>query len=120
MTAKEIINSALKLLGYTSSAGNEQLTARIMNKAIPIINVVFSDLWPKEHTEDFEPVAKLDDKIKLSNKATSVMVYGVAAFIAQSENDGDQQQIWMTIYNKKISTLTVITTRQDVLPRSWD
>lgn len=120
MKAKEIINNALKLLGYTSSAGNEQLTARIMNKAIPIINVVYSDLWPKEHTEDFEPIAKMDDEIKLSNKAVTVMTYGVAAFIAQSENDGDNQQLWMTIYNKKLSTLTVISTRKDVLPRSWD
>lgn len=120
MKAKEIINNALKLLGYTSSAGNEQLTARIVSKAIPIINVVYSDLWPKEHTEDFEPASKMDDEIKLSNKAATVMTYGVAAFIAQSENDGDNQQLWMTIYNKKLSTLTVISTRKDVLPRSWD
>ena len=120
MKAKEIITNALKLLGYTSMSGNEQLTARITNKAIPIINVVYSDLWPKEHSEEFKPVTKMDDEIELSNKAAAIMNYGVAAFIAQSENDGDQQQLWMSIYNKKISTLTVITTRKDVLPRSWD
>lgn len=117
MKAKEIITNALKLLGYTSSAGNEQLTARIMNKAIPIINVVYSDLWPKEHTEDFEPITKLDDEIDLSNKAVSVMVYGVCSYIAQSEEDAVQQNIWAILYNKKRASLSKITTKIDTLPK---
>lgn len=120
MTAKQIIKDALKLLGYTSAAGNEQLTARIMNKAISIINVVYADLWNKERTEDFKPIIKLDDEIKMSNKAINVMNYGVAAFIAQSETDGDNQQLWMSNYNNKLRTLSRIDTKQDALPRSWD
>lgn len=120
MKANEIINNALKLLGYTVAAGNAQLSSRIMNKAVPIVNVVYSDLWDKEHTDEFTPVIKMDDEVKLSSKTANVMVYGVAAFIAQSENDGDQQQLWMSTYNNKLRTLTTITTRKDVLPRGYD
>ena len=120
MKAKDIIQNVLKLLGYTSAAGNEQLTARIMSKVMPIINIVYADLWSKEHSDDFEPLESLDDEIRLSNKTLRIMVYGVAAFIAQSENDGDQQQLWMSVYNNKLRTLSVITTRQDALPKGYD
>ena len=117
MKAKEIINSALKLLGYTSSAGNEQLTARIMSKAIPIINITYSDIWSIEKSEDFEPITKLDDEIKLSNKAVTVMTYGVCSYIAQSEEDAVQQNIWSVLYNKKRASLSKITTKIDTLPK---
>ncbi len=117
MKAKEIITNALKLLGYTSMSGNEQLTARIMSKAIPIINITYSDIWEIEKSEDFEPVAKLDDEIKLSNKAVSVMIYGVCSYIAQSEEDAAQQNIFAVLYNKKRASLSKITTKIDTLPK---
>ena len=120
MKANEIINTSLKLLGYTSVTGNAQLNSRIMNKAVSIVNVVYADLWNKEHTEEFEPIINLDDEIKLSKNVTDIMAFGVAAFIAQSENDGDQQQLWMSTYNNKLRRLTKITTRKDVLPRGYD
>ena len=120
MKANDLFKNALKILGYTNLNGNEQLTSRIMNKAVPIINVVYADLWGKEHSKDFEPITKTDDEIKLSAKACDIMLYGVAAFIAQSENDGDQQQLWMSTYNNKRRALTTVTTKRDVLPRGFD
>ena len=117
MKAREIINKALRRLGYTTQNGNEQLTRRIMNRATDIVNDVYADLWRKEHDTSFKPLETPDDSIDLSDTALSVMVYGVAAFIAQSENDGDQQQWWMTVYNDKMKVFSKTATRQDILPR---
>ena len=120
MTAKEIVTKALKRLGYTAANGNEALTRRVMGSAVETVNDIYADLWDKENEGDFEPINNLDEDIKLSNKALSVMVYGVAAFIAQSENDGDQNQLWMAMYNRKRTSLSTITTIKDSIPRSFD
>lgn len=120
MKAREIVNKALRRLGYTADNGNEQLTRRIQNRAIDILNDVYADLWDKEHDKDFVPIDRLDDEINLSSKACAIMVYGVAAFIAQSENDGDQQQLWMSTYNGKRRRLSKTTKMQDILPKGYD
>lgn len=120
MKAREILNKALRRLGYTSANGNEQLTRRIQNRALDILNDVYADLWEKEHDTDFVPISRLDDEINLSEKATVIMAYGVAAFIAQSENDGDQQQLWITTYNNRLRTLSKTVQIQDVLPKGYD
>lgn len=119
MRAREIVNKALRRLGYTAADGNEQLTRRIHNRALDIANDVYADLWVKEHDTAFVPLAKLDDEINLTAKACAIMVYGVAAFIAQSENDGDQQQWWIAVYNDKLKTLSAAVKRQDVLPEGY-
>lgn len=144
MTANEILNRALTLLGYTDQNGNEQLTRRIMNKAIAVINTVYEDLWricvsgvceqdrrdrtpdcPLSFADDlrtvgdacpyaFTPIAGLDATIQLKGRALEAFPYGVAAFLAQGENDGDQQQLWMSMYNKKRAGLTVSERIYDV------
>ncbi len=120
MTAYDITQKALKLLGYTSASGNEQLTARLMNRAIELINTVYEDLWGIVYDIDFTPVATLDDEIGLTAKALGVMPYGVAAFMAQSESDGDSQQLWMTAYRQRRLKLTAHHSRKDVIPRCPD
>lgn len=120
MTGNDIVKRALTRLGYTSVNGNEALTRRVLNSATDTVNDIYADLWDKEHTEDFEPLNRLNDEIKLSNKALAVMVYGVAAFIAQSENDGDQNQLWIAMYNKKRASLSKTDTIKDKIPRSFD
>ena len=42
----------------------------------------------------------LADKLPLSDEAAPVMVYGVAMLLAQSESDGDNQQLLATEYNR--------------------
>lgn len=120
MTGRDIVKRALIRLGYTSSNGNEALTRRVMSRATETVNDIYADLWGTEHTEDFEPINNLDEEIQLSNKAAAVMIYGVAAFIALSEDDGDQNQLWITMYNRKKASLSKIINKQDVIPRSFD
>lgn len=114
--AKAVMNEAMNLLGYTERNGNERLTRRITNKAIPVLNSVYADIWQIESEEPFAPVVSLTDAIALRERAMECLVYGFAAFIAQSESDADNQSLWMSIYNKKRAGLSKTDRIQNVLP----
>ena len=121
MTAKEVLSSALIRLGYTAENGNEQLTRRIMNKAVPVINDVYRDVFfITKGNQEFVPITTLDNELNLPSRALDVIVYGVCAFLAQSENDGDQQQWWLSVFNNKRASLSHAVSRKDTLPRSFD
>lgn len=107
MKANELLNSALKMLGYTDSDGNSELTQRLRNKAVVTVNLVYGDLWKICNTGEFEPIESLSDEIRLPEKAMGdVFLYGLAMHIARSENDGDQQQYFAHLYNAKRAGLT--------------
>lgn len=117
MTAREILNSALKLLGYTEANGNSELPQRILNRATALINVIYSELWRAEGKTDFEPIKNLTDEVKLTKTVLNeIMPCGVATLIAQSESDGDMQQLWAEIYNRKKATMTRVEEITDDLP----
>lgn len=116
MKAKELLNNALKLLGYTTADGNAELTGRIRNSAVVTVNLVYSDLWKIESKEPFEAIKSLDDEISLPQKAMGdVFLYGLAMHIARSENDGDQQQYFAHLYNAKRAGLT----QYGVVKNTW-
>ncbi len=118
MKASELLNNALKILGYTNADGNAELTGRIRNSAVVIVNLVYSDLWRACNSGDFEPIKSLGDEIKLPQKALGdVFLYGLAMHIARSENDGDQQQYYTMLYNAKRAGLTKYETVRNTWPR---
>ena len=118
MKAKELLNNALKLLGYTSADGNVEITGRIRNSAVVTVNLVYSDLWKTESKEPFNAIKSLDDEILLSQKATDeCFLYGLAMHIARSENDGDQQQYYAHLYNAKRAGLTNYETVRNAWPQ---
>lgn len=117
MTAKELITGATDLLGYSTANGNTGIQSRVMNRAVSIVNVVYGDLWRTQSDGEFIPIATLSDRIELGSRAMECAVYGVAAFTAQSENDGDSGQLWMTMYNKKRAGLSGTYRREDRLPK---
>lgn len=121
MTGRNILDSALKLLGYTEANGNSQLPQRILNRGTSVINVIYSELSRAEGVTDFKPIKTLTDKIKLKeNTLNEIMPAGVAMMIAGSEGDGAEQQLWAEIYNRKRSILTSIAEKEDIIPRSFD
>ncbi len=118
MKASELLNNALKIIGYTDSDGNAELTQRIRKSAIVTVNLVYADLWKTENKESFEPIKSLDDEIKLSQRVTDeCFLYGLAMHIARSENDGDQQQFYAALYNSKRAGLTRYEKVKNILPR---
>lgn len=118
MKAIELLNNALKMLGYTDSTGNVELSGRIRNNAIITVNLVYSDLWKTVSEETFKPIKSLDEEILLPQKATDeCFLYGLAMHIARSENDGDQQQFYAALYNAKRSGLTSYEKVKNVIPK---
>lgn len=117
MTAREIINRAAALLGYTDGSGTLTPGAQLTQRAIIALNAAYSDLWYISHNDGFTPVLLPDDEIKLDERALNdVLPYGTAAFLARSENDGDQQQYFVSIYSQKRAALTRTEAVADVIP----
>lgn len=117
MTAREILNNALKLLGYNEADGNSELPQRISNRAVAVVNVIYAELWRAEGNTDFKPIKTLADEINLTERVSSeIMPCGVAMMIAGSESDGDNQSFWAEIYNRKRTTMSHISERTDALP----
>ena len=121
MTGHEAVKKAAEMLGYTAANGNINLSARLAAKQLTLLNLVYSDLWRVCETGEFVPLKLLQDEIQLPERALNdCFLYGLAAFMAQSESDGDQQQIYILLYNRKRTGLSRRESIVDVLPRSVD
>lgn len=115
MTGNEILQRALALLGYAENNGNTQLTQRILQKSLPLVNLVYGDIARIEGLKK-ERLKSLGDEIELSCKAADVFACGVAAYIAATEGDDNAQAFWSAEYQSRRTTLTKVTEYKDVLP----
>ena len=113
MKLREILNEALGLLGYETG---DITSGRIITAA----NSVYADIFFKEasDTDKFKKLTSIEDELELSNYAlNNCIVYGLAANLALSEQDNDQQEYFAAIYNDKLRGLPKRrATRQDVQP----
>lgn len=111
MTGNEIYIQAIRRLGYSDAP-------RFRGKALAIINQVYADLhYCVSPEKPFSPLENLGGEIALPERAVfDIMPAGAAAFLAQSESDGDSQQVWISIYNRKRAALTGLSGRRDVFP----
>ena len=123
-TGADVFQRAMSLLGYTGIDGavNGALSAELFRRSLDIVNQVLADLWPLEKAEDFEPLNSLNEDIPLSVQSIeNVMPYGVAAFLAQSEGDGTNQQFYSSLYQQKRNAVKKPYVRRcDVLPTPWE
>lgn len=121
MTGAEVLDRALRLLGYTDSLGNTEMNGRIKSRALAAVNAVYSDLFYLLRGCGFTALRELKDELLLPERVLhDVMPYGVAAFLAQGESDGDQQQYFMLFYNNKRLGVAGADHVRDVLPAVWD
>ena len=117
MTGNEMMKKALTLLGYTDSTGEISGEQRFRSRALTVLNGIYSDLFYINHREGFVPLKNTTDNIVLPERELNdVMPYGVAAFLAQSESDGDQQQTFISLYNSKRAALTQSEAVGDMIP----
>ena len=117
MTGNEMMKMALTVLGYTDSTGEISGDQRFRSRALTVLNGVYSDLFYIKHRDGFIPLKNTTDNIVLPERELNdVMPYGVAAFLAQSESDGDQQQTFILLYNSKRAALTQSEAVGDVIP----
>lgn len=115
MTGNEIVNRALGLLGYAENNGNLQLTQRILQKALPLVNLVYGDIARVCGLKN-QRLNDLDEEFEISDKAADVFVCGVASYIANTEGDDNSQAFWAAEYHSRRTTLSSVTQYKDVLP----
>lgn len=118
MTANDVIHGAIMRLGYVSDEGNSPILENAMRRSLSILNELYFELHNicfegKEFTQINDP----NEEIKLPDKAAIALIYGLAAFIAQSENDSDNANWYLRCYNLKRAGLSTRTKRVDTLPR---
>lgn len=111
MIARETYKMALNMLGYKD-------TDMFKEKSVVLVNRVYADLFYSLNPNgEFEPIKSLQDTIDLPQKVLhDVFPYGLAGFLAQSESDGDSQQLYMSIYNGKKNRLNNVASIEDVIP----
>lgn len=116
MTGKEMINKAILLLGYNDEQGNTS-DSRFQVASKNALNFVYSDLFYCLAPEGFEEIKTLSEEIPLPERVLfDVMPYGVAAFIAESLGDGEKQQYFAMMYNRKRAGLTRYEDIEDGIP----
>lgn len=116
MTAKNIIDKALLLLGYNDGLGNTS-DARFQVASKTAVNSVLADLIHCLGRDDYGDIQSLSDEIKMPKRVLyDVMPYGVAASIAESIGDGDKQRHFADMYNLKRKTVVYEDSVQDVIP----
>ena len=120
MTGQEVLDRALHLLNYTDSKGDLSAlqNADIYKRGLTVVNTVLADV---QHCSGglYQPVSVMTDPLPVAEEtAARVMPCGVAMLIAQSEGDGDSQELMTDHYNR-LRTSVPRQTRQvvDVGPR---
>ncbi len=117
-SGRDILAQALLLLNYTDLY--EQLdtpaTAVMTARGLAAVNQIYGDLWYTGREDPFLPLTSLEEPVLLNDRQTKdVMPFGVAMLLAMSEGDGDNQQVYATIYNRKRAAAPIHRRRKDVL-----
>ena len=109
-SGQDVLERAKCLLNYTHTDSEQ--------RALAIVNQIYADIWYTERREPFLPLRTLSQPLLLSaRQVQDVMPYGVAMLLALSEGDGDNQQLYATIYNRKRAAAGAVRRRCNVLFR---
>ncbi len=104
MKAREIVERALKHLGYTDRLGKPDAEAfgPQYKMALTACNAVMNELQRKEG-KAYTTLSSLEDTIELSERSINeVMPYGVAMHLAIIDNDESQQSVFSSLYSQKL------------------
>lgn len=111
MTANDIFERVVALLGYSNSNGSQQGLEVIKSRTVNCVNQILSDLALDIAISD------LNDDIMLNKVGLDALVYGVAMLLSLGMGDGEKNVLFAGLYNiKRSAYMSVITERSDVLP----
>lgn len=119
-SGQDVLEQALRLLNYTDIYGqvDGQQHMELYKRGLAAVNQIYCDLWHTGNDKPFLPLFSLKEPILLpARQLADVMPYGVAMLLALSEGDGDNQQLYAAIYNRKRIASTVSRRRKNVLFR---
>ena len=121
MTGIALFEKAMEMLGYSSAEG---ISGRedMLKKALTLINLVYAELYyafcfVPGGTDNFTPLKTMSEKLVLPPMVLNdIAPYGVAMYLAQSESDADNQNLYANIYNQKRIRGKSVKTISDNLP----
>ncbi len=119
MTAGEVIRQALALLNYTDTRADGEVPGghTVYKRALPLADQIAAELWYRDHTEPFQPIRDLHTVVPLSDAVVrTVMPYGVAMLLAQSDGDVDNQTLFASLYDGRRTASATAERIVDVLP----
>lgn len=124
MTAMMFFNKAMEMLGYASAEG---ISGRedMLKKALTLINCVYAELYyafiyTPGGEDKFTPLKSIGEKIELPDYVLNdIAPYGLAMYLAQSESDADNQNLYAAIYNQKKIRGKSISKVKDCAPHVW-
>ena len=119
-SGQDVLEQAVQLLNYMDIYGRieDQQYAELYKRGLSAVNQIYADLWYSGKSDHFTPLRSLKDVVLLPQRQLEdVMPYGVAMLLALSEGDGDNQQLYATIYNRKRTASQASKRRVDVLFR---
>lgn len=109
MKAKELLDTAISLLGYEDESD-------IYRPALAYINQVCTDL-SLAGGFDYQRINNLSDNLSLPEWVLcDVAVYGLAMWVAFYRGDGEKNQYFTQMWMQKRQKMTRSRSRKDVLP----
>ncbi len=119
MKGIDVVERALSLLNYTDPRGRTdgRQTVELYGRGLDILNTILADLLYLRRLP-FVQMKDLNEELPLEDRTVmGVMVYGVAMLMAQSENDGDNQQLMAMLYNSRRNAVpTENGQKRDAIP----
>ena len=122
MTGFDVVERALTLLNYTTPTGvaDAQQNAEQLRRGLPIVNTVLVDICHIQRVPIVQQESLADPLPVDEDIALRVMVPGVAMYLAQTENDGDNYNRYAAEYSSRRSSVAGESRRvQDTSPRVW-
>ncbi len=117
-SGQDVLEQALRLLNYTDIYGqvDGQQHMELYKRGLAAVNQIYSDLWFSSQKDPFFPLLSLKEPLLLpARQVVDVMPFGVAMLLALSEGDGDNQQLYAALYNRKRTVSLGTRQRKNVL-----
>ena len=102
-TVGSLVQNSVQMLGYTDRYGSpdSEQYANLYKASLVFVNMIVSDLAKIEGIS-YVPHTSEDDELYLSQiTIDDIAPYGLAMWLAQLNNDGDNQALFASLYNQK-------------------
>lgn len=88
------------------------------HSGLPLLNQIYGDLWRRERTEPFVPLAHTRQEVDLSWRSLSALTYGTAALLSLAEGDEAAYDRFLERYTAALPRVQGVPYRRaDMLPR---
>jgi hypothetical protein len=81
-------------------------TAEGTESGLLALNQIYSDLWQREHSEDFVPLEHLRQELQLSWRCLPALTYGVAALLCLNGVEEKPYDRYLELYMRALPRVT--------------